>query len=94
VPAWQRVAEYDEANPGKSTRQAGAALGLDNSTVHRARQKSGVDGATPDDRPTIDKPPKCLLEAWMLAGVASAFEPKDRYGAWGRTGKLSSIESV
>ena len=37
---------------------------------------------------------KGMLELWTLASVASAFEPKDRYGAWGRTGKFSSIESV
>jgi hypothetical protein len=35
-----------------------------------------------------------VLDLWKLASVAGAFEPKDRYGARGRTGELSSIESV
>ena len=58
----QRIADYDAANPRKSTRQVAAALGVDNSTVHRARQKSGVADATPEDgRPTIDNPPRGAL---------------------------------
>jgi hypothetical protein len=44
--------------------------------------------------PPSTKPPKGLLGAWLLASVAGAFEPKDRYGARGRTSELSSIESV
>jgi hypothetical protein len=35
-----------------------------------------------------------LLELWLLASVAGAFEPKDRYGARVRTGQLRGIESV
>ena len=46
VPAKQRVAEYDKINPGQSTRQAAADLGVDNATVHRARNL-GVADATP-----------------------------------------------
>jgi hypothetical protein len=45
VPAAQRVAEYDKANPGQSTRQAAAELGVDQSTVVRAR---GDADASPD----------------------------------------------
>jgi hypothetical protein len=44
----QRIAAYDAANPGKSTRQVAEALGVGNKTVHRARQNSGVSGDTPD----------------------------------------------
>ena len=43
----QRIAEYDAANPGKSTRDAADDLGVGNATVHRARQ-TGVSGETPD----------------------------------------------
>jgi hypothetical protein len=42
LPAGQRVAEFDAANPGKSTRQVGAALGLHHSTVHEVRKRAGV----------------------------------------------------
>jgi len=61
-----------------------------------ARNLGRRDSAHPavDDRPTTDKPPNGLLGAWLLASVAGAFEPKDRYGARGRTGELSSIERV
>jgi hypothetical protein len=41
-----RVAEYDKANPGQSTRQAAAELGVSNSTVSEAR-KAGVRDRTP-----------------------------------------------
>jgi hypothetical protein len=37
APALERVVAYDKANPGKSTRQAAADLGLGNKTVARAR---------------------------------------------------------
>jgi hypothetical protein len=40
---------YDKANPGKSTRQAAADLGVSKSEVDRARQKSPVPCGTPDD---------------------------------------------
>ena len=46
VPAAKRVAEYDKTNPGKSTRQAAADLGIGNKTVSRARQ-SAVSHDTP-----------------------------------------------
>jgi hypothetical protein len=65
------VAPWDEANPGKSERQAAKALGIAPSTVHEARKNSGArDRATdarvtgadgksyPASRPTIDNPPK------------------------------------
>jgi hypothetical protein len=39
VPAAQRVAEYDKANPGQSTRQAAADLGVDKETVRKARSR-------------------------------------------------------
>ena len=45
VPAALRVAEYDKANPGKSTREAAADLGISNKTVSKAR---GVTGVTPE----------------------------------------------
>ena len=45
VPAAQRVAEYDKANPGQSTRQAAADLGISNKSVSVAR---GVTRVTPD----------------------------------------------
>jgi hypothetical protein len=38
VPAAKRVADYDKANPGQSTRQAAADLGISNKTVSKARQ--------------------------------------------------------
>jgi hypothetical protein len=41
----ERVAEYDKANPGRSTRQAAADLGVSNKTVSLAR---GVTQVTPD----------------------------------------------
>jgi hypothetical protein len=44
VPAAQRVAEYDRANPGTSTRQAAADLGVSKSEVSRARQSPVPDG--------------------------------------------------
>jgi hypothetical protein len=46
VPAAQRVADYDQANPGRSTRQAAAELGVDKETVRKAR-KSGGDRSPP-----------------------------------------------
>jgi hypothetical protein len=45
-PAASRVARYDKANPGKSTRQVAADLGVSNKTVSQARQ--AVDPVTPD----------------------------------------------
>ena len=54
IPAAQRVAEYDKANPGRSTRQAAADLGIDQSRVVRARARdapaSGVRSPTPGDQ--------------------------------------------
>jgi hypothetical protein len=47
VPAAIRVAEYDKATPGKSTRAAAADLGVSNFTVSKARQ-SGVSHLTPE----------------------------------------------
>ncbi|MFY9900073.1 MAG: hypothetical protein WAK67_20095 [Xanthobacteraceae bacterium] len=47
MPVTQRVAEYDEANPGKSTRQAAADLGVSKSAVSEARS-SGVHERTPE----------------------------------------------
>ena len=46
VSAKQRVAEYDKAKPGQSTRGAAAELGMSNSTVSEAR--SGVRHRTPE----------------------------------------------
>lgn len=45
--AVERVAAYDQANPGQSTRQAAADLGISKSEVSRARQ-SPVPSGTPD----------------------------------------------
>lgn len=50
-PAKERVAEYDKANPGKSTREAAADLGLSKSSVSKAR---GVHEWTPDKVVGID----------------------------------------
>jgi hypothetical protein len=47
IVARQRVAEYDKANPGKSTRTAAADLGVDQKTVHNAR-KAREDHSSPD----------------------------------------------
>jgi hypothetical protein len=44
-PVHERVAEYDKANPGTSTRQAAGDLGISNKSVSVAR---GVTGVTPD----------------------------------------------
>jgi hypothetical protein len=44
-PVQERVREYDEANPGKSTRAAAADLGVDQSTVSRARASSDADAS-------------------------------------------------
>jgi hypothetical protein len=54
VPAAMRVAEYDKANPGKSTRAAAADLGVSDETVSEARRANplapdtvtGRDGKT------------------------------------------------
>jgi hypothetical protein len=43
----QRVVEYDKANPGKSTRQVAADLGVHHSTVSEAR-KQVSDNPTPE----------------------------------------------
>ena len=65
------IAEYDKANPGKSTRQVAEALGdVSHMAVNRARQNSGATDVTPEkvtgadgksypaSRPiTIDNPP-------------------------------------
>ena len=48
MSAARRVAEFDEANPGKSTRDAGAELGISKSEVNRARNTSGVPFGTPE----------------------------------------------
>jgi hypothetical protein len=47
IPAKLRVAEYDQANPGKSTRQAAADLNIPRSTVSDARVRT----RTPDEAP-------------------------------------------
>jgi hypothetical protein len=46
-PAAKRVAEYDKANPGTSTRQAAADLGISNKTVSKARS-ADVTQVTPE----------------------------------------------
>jgi hypothetical protein len=46
-PVQERVREYDEANPGKSTRAAAADLGVSQSAVQKAR-KSGEHQCSPD----------------------------------------------
>jgi hypothetical protein len=46
VPAAKRVADYDKANPGRSTRQAAADLGVSQPTVVKAR-KSGDNQLSP-----------------------------------------------
>lgn len=53
VPAVRRVTAYDKANPGKSTRQAAADLGISQSGVQKARksgehQYSGANQFAPD----------------------------------------------
>jgi hypothetical protein len=48
--AKQRVAEYDKENPGRSTRQAVADLGVSQTAVQNAR-KSGEHGCSPVTRP-------------------------------------------
>ena len=45
IPVQQRVAEYDQDNPGKSSRQVAADLDVDQSTVVRARRDAD---ASPD----------------------------------------------
>ena len=49
VPAKNRVREYDQKNPGRSTREAAADLGISNKTVSLARN-SGVTKVTPPER--------------------------------------------
>ena len=44
APALERVVAYDKANPGKSTRQAAADLGVSKSEVNRARRSPVPDG--------------------------------------------------
>ena len=41
VPAAQRVAEYDQANPGQSERTVAAELGISKTAVHEARESGG-----------------------------------------------------
>jgi hypothetical protein len=41
----ERVAEYDKANPGRSTRQAAGDLGISQSEVQRSRQSGEPDGS-------------------------------------------------
>jgi hypothetical protein len=48
VPVQQRVAEYDAASPGRSTRQAAADLGVSHESVRTARSGSGVNHLTPE----------------------------------------------
>jgi hypothetical protein len=43
--ASERVADYDRANPGKSTRQAAGDLGISQSEVQRSRQLREPDGS-------------------------------------------------
>ena len=45
VPVHQRVAEYDKANPGQSTRQAAGDLGVSQSEVQRSRQSREPSGS-------------------------------------------------
>jgi hypothetical protein len=40
-PVAERVAEYDAAHPGKSSRDAGTALGVSHTTVQEARRSGG-----------------------------------------------------
>ena len=47
MPADQRVAEFDAANPGRPTREVAAALGMNRGTVSRARN-SGAASAAPE----------------------------------------------
>lgn len=47
VPVGDRVAAFDKATPGQSTRTAGKALGISHEAVRKARN-SGVNELTPD----------------------------------------------
>ena len=47
VPVAQRIAEYDKTNPGKSTRQAAADLGVSQQRVSQLR-KSGDNPLSPE----------------------------------------------
>jgi hypothetical protein len=61
IPAFQRAIDTKAADPTKSNRKIAEELGVNRRTVDRAIGKSGGVNAPPDDRPTIDKPPKGSL---------------------------------
>jgi hypothetical protein len=59
--AWDKAADHFEKNPDddRSSRTIGAEIGVSRATVNQAK-KAAVKCFTtePDDRPTIDNPPK------------------------------------
>jgi hypothetical protein len=73
VPASQRINDYDKQNPGRSTRQAAADLGVSKSEVDRARKASPVPDGTPDKVVGMDGktyPAKLSKAAAKAAAVA------------------------
>jgi transposase len=82
--ARQRVAEYDKANPGRSTRQAADDLGVSQSEVQRAR-KSGEPDGSPEtvkeyparraaDRETKDPAPEEMAVKKFMFAAESIIE--------------------
>jgi hypothetical protein len=77
-PAQERVAEYDKANPGKSTRMAAADLGVSDETVRKARHANplapetvtGRDGKEyPATRPPTQTP--VMVEHGIITKLAN-----------------------
>jgi hypothetical protein len=52
-PVADRLAEYDKANPGRSTRRAARDLGTSQTAVQKARRRSGEHGCSPHSVPKV-----------------------------------------
>jgi hypothetical protein len=84
-PVQARVAEYDQANPGKSERTAAADLGVSKTAVHEARESgghrsdhlkvTGRDGkAYPARREPAEPDPPAPIPGKKNEGVLQSFD--------------------
>jgi hypothetical protein len=58
VPAFKRAEDAIKANPNRSNRAIAEEAGVSEWSVRDAKKNQGARDHAPDERPTIDNPPK------------------------------------
>jgi hypothetical protein len=91
VPAFKRAEDMAKANPTMSSRAIADAAGVSQRTAARAKQ-SVEPHSSPDDWPTIDKPPKGNLGTIRM--IVTMRATSLRNGSSARTEKLPGDEAA